>query len=244
MISKLLGKEFNFSSKLVRVLSKGSIDPDVHPDYTYRAYGYRRVKIRKVVESHHNASTSLIMKYVWRSRDAWLNEDMERALFNLGRALHYVQDKCVSKGFLGLFHEKIEKNLSEANFPNYTFNKIKEQAKNSPHFIKNILNSLNPEKDASKILEKAIETSILITASTLSSREAKKELLEAYEEAKQKFMERTKPAAIGVGLISTILLFIFNPFFSPLGLIFGYIIYLSDRNYHYLKEEAKWYGIQ
>ncbi|MCS7365346.1 MAG: hypothetical protein NDF54_07920 [archaeon GB-1867-035] len=99
LIAKLIGREFNFSPGLVEILSKGSIDPDIHPDYTYRVYGYKRVRIKKVVESHHNASTSLIMKYIWKSRDAWLNGDTVSALFNLGRALHYVQDKCVSKVF-------------------------------------------------------------------------------------------------------------------------------------------------
>jgi len=244
MIAKLIGREFSFPPKLVRVLSDGSIDPDIHPDYTYRVYGYRHVKVRRTAESHHNASTSLIMKYVWKSRDAWLKGNVDGALFNLGRALHYVQDKCVSKGFLGLFHDRIERNLSEANLPEYPFNKVKRKAKASPHFVKNVLNSLRPEKDADKILEKAITTSILITAATLGSKEIPKELLEAYENAKQKFTKRTKPAAIGIGLISTILLLMFDPLFFPIGLILGYIIYWSDRNYHNLKEEAKWYGIQ
>jgi len=244
MIAKVIGDEFNFPPKLVRVLSRGSIDPDIHPDYTYRVYGYRRTKIRKTAISHHNVSTSLIMKYIWKSRDAWLKGDMEDALFNLGRALHYVQDKCVSKGFLGLFHDKIEKNLSEASLPKYSFSDIKKDAKSSPRFIKNVLNSLSPEKDAYKILEKAITTSILITASTLGSKEIPKELLEAYKNAKQKFTKRTKPISIGVGLISSILLFIYNPPLFPIGLLLGYVIYWSDRNYHNLKEEARWYGIQ
>lgn len=49
LIAKLIGREFNFSPGLVEILSKGSIDPDIHPDYTYRVYGYKRVRIKKVV---------------------------------------------------------------------------------------------------------------------------------------------------------------------------------------------------
>ncbi len=173
-----------------------------------------------------------------------MKRNMEEALFNLGRALHYVQDKCVSKGFLGLFHDKIEKNLSETSLPKYSFSDIKKNAESSPHFIKSVLNSLSPEKDVYKILEKAITTSILITASTLGSKEIPKELLEAYKNAKQKFMKSIVPISIGVGLTSSILLFIYNPLLFPIGLLSGYMIYWSDRNYHNLKEEARWYGIE
>jgi len=131
-----------------------------------------------------------------------------------------------------------------ATIPEYNLEMLKENAKNSPHFVKAVLNSLKPEKDPNKILEEAINTSILITAATLGSREISTELLKAYEKAKQKFIKRTKPLSIGVGLISATFLLMFNPLYSPIGLLIGYLIYWSDRNYHNLKEEAKWFGVK
>ena len=61
---------------------------------------------------HHDPELGIIMKHIWNARLAYLNGEDFKAMKSLGRASHYIQDKSVSKGFLGLSHDKREEELS------------------------------------------------------------------------------------------------------------------------------------
>jgi hypothetical protein len=244
IIAKILGKEFGLPPNLINLLIKGSIDPDIHPDYTYRIYGYKRFKVYRVAQPHHNAPTNLIMNYIWKARYAWLKEDLEDTMFNIGKALHYIQDKCVSKGFLGLFHESIEEKLSETKLANEYFTKEKTMAKSSPHFIKEIINSLNAEEEGERILKKALHISAIIMASIMSDKNIPEKLYNEYLHVKKRYKRKTFPIAIVIGLTSIVLFYSFLGLYTLFtGLLIGYTVQWLDRKYHYLKEEARWYGI-
>ena len=55
---------------------------------------------------------------------------------SLGRALHYIQDKSVSKGFLGLSHDTREEELSHQLISEDAIKRGIDIAVCSPHYIK------------------------------------------------------------------------------------------------------------
>ena len=242
-IARAISRSLNLPKDLEKALSQGSIEPDKHPDKVLRVG--RRGRVYSASAPHHNPELGVIMKHVWNARLAYLRGDDFQAMISLGRALHYIQDKSVSKGFLGLSHEKREEELLSQPILEDAIEKGIRIAVSSPHFVKKCIKNVKPKKSLDEILNQACICSAAVAKAVIGEKTPSKELVENFKSAKERYRKRTIPIAIGVfGAISIASIIMQNFLYIIFGIIAGYIIQRLDLKYHYLKEEAKWFGIE
>jgi hypothetical protein len=116
---------------------------------------------------------------------------------SLGRALHYIQDKSVSKGFLGLSHDSRENDASYQAIPEDAIEKGVSIAICSPHFVKKCIKSVRPKKSADEIIEQACMYSAATAKAVIGNKTPSNELIENFKSAKERYHKRTVPIAIG-----------------------------------------------
>lgn len=87
------------SSAEASSLRAGSVEPDKWQDYP-----------------HHHGKSETIREYIMRARESFLNEDLPDAYFNLGVALHYVQDSYTSLTSRSERHHKWEQQIEHSRF--------------------------------------------------------------------------------------------------------------------------------
>lgn len=251
-IAKAIAATMGFPKDLEKEFSQGSIEPDKRPDRVVGVSGRGRVYVAHA--PHHKPSLGIVMKHVWNARLSYLNNDHKGSVKSLGRALHYVQDSCVSKGFLGLSHGSREEallsqvvsvDLIEAGF---------KEAVCSPHYVKKTIRSVKPCMDLGEIMRQACFYSAAITKAVLGEKKPSTKLLEDFESAKEKYRRRTIPISVGIALLAilaTVTTFILwhletwqLAFLLTISVSAGCLTQKLDHKYHYLKEEAKWFGIK
>jgi len=77
----------------------GSVAPDACPERELAVKVARGGKLRfymRNVRHHATANRGRIMRLIWEARRSWLRGDAVKAAYELGWALHYVQDMCMS----------------------------------------------------------------------------------------------------------------------------------------------------
>ncbi|MGQ9722610.1 MAG: hypothetical protein ACUVXA_14955 [Candidatus Jordarchaeum sp.] len=251
-IAKAISKSLSFPKELEQALIEGIIEPDKHRSKMIIVgnQGWANT----VRDSHHNPSLGTVMKYVWKARLSYLNQDNIGAVKNLGKALHYIQDANVSKGFLGLLHSSKEKSLLDQTLPEHAIKIGYANAICSPHHIESIIKSIKPSKSLKEIMNQACIYSAAITKAVLENKKPQNNFLKKFVYAKEKYNKRTLPLSLGVFLaffIISINTFIFGllglwhmVLLSILGILTSYLTQRLDCKYHYLKKEAKWFGIR
>jgi hypothetical protein len=106
----------------------GIVEPDRHkermngPGYSYRI-------------GHHRPPRRIIMLHIWAARRSLLRNDTYQGYRHLGMALHYLQDKSTSKGFMGLSHKRREEKLADVVVPRKAIEKGLSRYVSSPEFI-------------------------------------------------------------------------------------------------------------
>jgi len=242
-IAKAISKSLNLPKDLEKALSQGSIEPDKYPDKVLRVG--RRGRVYTASAPHHDPELGIIMKHIWNARLAYLSGDDFHTMKSLGRALHYIQDKSVSKGFLGLSHDKREEELSHQLISEDAIKRGIDVAVCSPHYVKKIIKSVKPRKNIDEIMNQACMCSAAIAKAVIGEKTPSKELVENFKSAKEKYRKRTIPIAVGTfGAISIASIIMQNFLYILFGILAGYIIQRMDFKYHYLREEAKWFGIK
>jgi len=242
-IARAISKSLNLPKDLEKALSQGSIEPDKYPDKVLRVG--RRGRVYTASAPHHNPELRVIMKHIWNARLAYLSGDDFQAMKSLGRALHYIQDKSVSKGLLGLSHDTREEELSNQPISEDAIEKGIHIAICSPHYIKKCIKGIKPKKNLDEIMNQACMCSATIAKAVIGEKTPSKELIENFKSAKEKYRKRTIPIALGTfGAISIASIIMQNFPYIIFGILAGYIIQRLDLKYHYLKEEARWFGIK
>ena len=160
--------------------------------------------------------------------------DRVRAARSLGRALHYVQDKSLSKGFLGLSHGSREDEAA--------LQKVSLRSNQRRNFVSGLL-SHYVEKVIREVMREACWASAAIAKAVFGMRDPPKELPSALRHAKERYWKRTIPLAATASIAFLLAAAITRNLLLALGVLSGYVIQLLDRKYHYLKKEAKWFGI-
>ncbi len=242
-ITRAISKSLNLPKDLEKALSQGVIDPDKYPDKVLRVG--RRGRIYTATASHHDPDIGMIMKHIWNARLSYLNGDNIQAMKSLGRALHYIQDKSVSKGFLGLSHDTREEDVSFQTIPEDAIKKGIDIAVCSPHYVKKIIKNTKPRKNIYEIMNQACMYSAAIAKAVIGERTPSNELVENFKSAKERYCKKIIPIAIGTfGIFLIVSFFMQNFLYVILGILAGYITQRLDFKYHHLKEEAKWFGIK
>lgn len=242
-IAKAIARALRLQKDLEYTLSQGSIEPDKHPDNVWRLG--RRGRAYKARAPHHNPDLGVIMKHIWNARLAYLRGDSVQAVTSLGKALHYIQDKTVSRGFFGLSHNSREEKVAHQTISQDTIEKGIKSAMCSPHYVNKTIRGIKPKKNPKAVVNQACVSSAAIAKAVLGDKTPSRELVAGFNSAKERHCKRTVPLAIGAfGLISIASVITQNVLYLLLGFFCGYIIQRLDVKYHYLKEEAKWFGIK
>lgn len=221
--------------ELSRYLVDGSVDPDRNPDFVMHEGG----ALKRI--AHHNPSIQLITEYSWISRKLLLSGDILSGMFELGRALHYLQDWCI--GFEnGREHDRLEKRMTGHQIDRSDVIRGIRMAKSSTGSIKKLLKKIEPKRRAGRSLRLAAELSGWLAATVLDT---------SMGDLVKKYCIKWKSVFLFVGIPAGILPFIgwmlgFISMKSPAGmgfLICGFIILLTTfLKYRRLRKEAKWYG--
>ena len=242
-IAKAIAWEAGLRGETIRSLLNGIVDPDKYPEKTVKVKVGRKGRIytRTVPMSHHNPSIEAVMKHVWRARLYFLAGDILNAAYRLGWALHYIQDRCVGKGLLGLKHEAVENDAANVQVKREDVLHGFSEAESSPRFVKAVLYSLRATTDPVDAVREATTASSAVFAAIFGSRTPPKELMRKYGE------EKKKHAKIIAGEILSILCML--PLLAmghlPLLLVPAVtciILYFMDGRYRMLRDEARWFG--
>lgn len=256
-ISKAISEALNLPKNLEKSFVEGSIWPDKYPERSLIEGK------RKYYTSHHNPETEIIMKHIWKARLTYLKRgDNFLTMRSIERAVHYIQDKSVSKGFLGLAHNSREKDVSLQPIPKDAIQKGINIAICSPDFIRKCIKATKPKGDPEEALYQASMYSAAITKAVTKDKVPSSELINNFKFAKERYYKKTIPMAIGVGIIVFSIIFIvyiYRLYYISLivtsmqyfgvaliAIFFGYlagcIIEKLDFKYYSLKEEMKWFG--
>ncbi len=242
-IAKAISRYLGLPKNLEKALVDGSIEPDKYPDKVLRVG--RRGSVYTARMPHHDPDLGVIMKHIWNSRQVYLNGDDFQAMKNLGRALHYVQDKSVARGFLGLAHDSREYDLSYTAVPEDAIKTGIDTALSSPHHVKKIVNSVKPKNNLDEIIEQACLSSASIAKAVISEKEPPSELVEHFKSAKENHYKKALPLSIGIAAVILIVSIITkNLLIAICGILAGYLTQRFDPKYYFFKEEAKWFGIK
>jgi hypothetical protein len=157
-IAEAIARSLDLSEWEERALVEGTLDPDINPDLLGEPFGVKM--------SHHHPINSVILDYIWEARSDLLMGDRPLALLKLGRALHYVQDKCV--GFSSWSeHDRKEAQLEEKDPDLKAIRKGVKASRPSPRFVQKVVEGVNPQRRASKAMSSACYASAAIAATVL-----------------------------------------------------------------------------
>ncbi len=240
-IAKQLAKEFGLSTELEKALCSGSIAPDKRPDAMIKRDKNGRVFIGRA--PHHQALTNIIMAHVWDARMAYLSGNDYYAMRCMGKALHYIQDKSVSVGFLGLSHDSREEDIGKLTVPPDAIRRGICSAVPSPLFIKECVNAVRPKKDPYEALYQASLFSAAVFASTIGSAEAEEGYRHEMIAARKRHYHVIVPVACSLTAALIIYGLIFGePLAIIAGPIGGFLLVRSDLAYYRKKEDSEWFG--
>lgn len=103
------------SSPEAASLREGIIAPDKWRDYP-----------------HHHGKARSIEKHIMKAREFFLNDNLIKAYFHLGVALHYIQDSYTSLSTLSKHHTHWEEQMDEAYFTDNLHGLVKNAFNNRP----------------------------------------------------------------------------------------------------------------
>jgi len=216
---------------------KGLMDGVIYPDKTN---SWRKEKGKRL-ESHHHPDKDKIVKLIWKARKHWLKGKEKDAGFHLGRALHYIHDGCVSKGFIGMSHGVNENIIHSLDLHENVFDSGIQNSRSDPFFIRKLVWQVTPQSPEKAIDNASYATASLIKA-VLNYQAIPPELAEDYKNA---CIRHTKYLQTGIGIcLAIILLAIFTNsmrliLFSP---VLGFIVVKMDNGYYQTKKKWNWFN--
>ncbi len=223
------------------ILRQASVEPDKHGErvlhFDRRGEPYLRWM------RHHHPEAEVIEAMAWKARYALLEGREDDAVWCVGKALHFLQDDCVSLGPLGTRHDRSELAISELRLSRETVVSGVRGAKVSVNFMRECLRSIRPSRDPMTALDRAALFSGALAASVLRGRNPERRLLSEWLATRRRFLLGVVPASFALAIaafVSSLLanepmitLIAFPALFAP----FAY------RRYWFLKEEMTWFGL-
>lgn len=238
-IAKAIALEMGLPEELERGLCNGSVEPDRRPDAAFREQGRG---LRIVRAPHHDPPAGTIMAYLWRARKAYLLGNDYWAVKNLGRALHYVQDKSVSPGRGFRRHDAREEYVADLTPPRKAVVAGIEVAECSPRFVRQCIAEVRPQKRPDEILFQATLYSAAIAASVLGPPDPEDALLDRYRRAVK--AHRLRPALGGVAAAASVTAAFagLHPGVAAFAGLAAAVI-IADPAYRRVCREAEWFGL-
>ncbi len=240
-IARAISKEMDLPEELEHALCIGSVEPDTRPDAAYWRNRNGRLYIGRA--PHHQPPTGTIMAYVWRARKAYLLGNTYWAVKSVGRALHYVQDKSVSTGFLGWSHDSRESDVAQVQPPSRAVQRGLDHAVCSPLFVRECISQVRPKRDPYEVMYQATMFSAAIFASVLGS-VSHVRIDEEYRRARRGHLLRLPIAAALLGASALGAYWLREPLLLGPGMLASYAAVRIDPRYHRLRDELEWYAAE
>jgi len=250
-VARALARKLNLSRDYERIFVKAIVEPD----------RWRRKNLRR---RHHQLNYYTIIDHVVNAGIYYLRGDISSCLWNLGIALHYIQDahippprtrnlrrlhSSIERRSISISPTKIEAEVNEAFHASLS----------SSEFVRRVVSQIGQVHNAEYALKEAIRVSAMITAAVFGPKESPKDLVVSYTIAKEKRKARESKATksflavLGIGFTLSIIVGIVTsvsliPTLLLLSLFLAGITYWiaagSDPEYDRLRKEAEWYNIQ
>lgn len=142
----------------------GVEEPDRSPEAELQAKVSRRGNVYLVVNRvrHHGVNRNRIMRRLWHARRLWLDGKQFEAAWQLGYALHYIQDACIG----GLNHASDEAEIRRIPIPVHVI-----EANARPPFISSLERAVAGLRPANplKALENASAVSAMATVAVFAA---------------------------------------------------------------------------
>ena len=222
---------------LLEALVSGSVAPDACPERELAVRVTRGGRVRlysRNVRHHTTANRGRIMRFIWDARRSWLRGDAVKAAYNLGWALHYVQDMCVSP--VGHWESEVE--AAGAPVPLGLMRAAAARARPSPSYVESVLLALGPLKGASALTNASV-ASACIAAAVLGPSEPPIGLVEEEEGLRGRHVKCVSAAAL-LALLGAAAIAAFPP--ASIAFFAGALAsYCLDGKYRRVRRELKWF---
>jgi len=241
-IAQAIALEMGLSDELEKALCAGSVEPDKRPDRAFKVSAKGREYIGRA--PHHRPPTGTIMAYAWRSRRAYLQGNDYWSVKSLGRALHYVQDKCVTTGYKGRRHDHMEEEIADLAPPPSAVRRGLDLAVCSPLFVRECVTAARPRRDPRAALYEATLFSSAIFASVIGPVEAEERFEGEYRRAIKTHRLRYAAGATTVASTTMAACAFGQPFLALIGGAAAAAMVKGHRSFYHLRDEAEWYGLE
>jgi len=184
------------------------------------------------------------MLHVCMARRSFLRNNNYLGYRHLGMALHYIQDKSTSKGFLGMSHDRREEALAELEVPSEAFRKGFTKYLSSPQFVSRSLELTKPRKDVHQIMAQASFRSAAVAAAVTDLRRP------SGLDQKLRALYRSHllvhiPIAIGsLAIGASLSLAWWNVIPMATAAVVCLIVLVRDRPYRQLNRVDAWHGLK
>lgn len=221
--------------ELKNILLKAVIIPDKNRDYTFKIKGK---KIYFSHENHHKVNRDKIIDSLFVARMNFLSSQLKEAMWNLGIALHYIQDICMESGNL---HDERESSLRISLIDNIKIKNI-EEIKTFDN-MKKLIYSIKSKRSSSSIIKDAYYYSLVVSKSIFTKQSIPMDLLEKYEKTKEEYNNK-KYISLLILITSIILSLAVRNFIL---FIIGFTISVtniiaSQKEFEKIEKEVVWFG--
>ncbi len=238
-IAEALAQEARLPHQLRQALRDGSVEPDSIPDARLVG-GSKRNQMGRV--PHHGSTSGTTRTYLWKARRAYLNGNDVEAVWLLGRALHYVQDGCVSVGFLRGSHRRLEENIVGIEPCLEEVRRGMRSAVSSPLFVDKCLREIRPRRNPHDIMRQASFYSAALMACVLDNSRSREEFWREHSRSRRLHWIAIAPLSAGMMVALGLVFYITGDVgYLIMGALAGPIILMADRRYYRSKIEVDWF---
>lgn len=236
-IGKAIADVMELSPGERKAFLDGVVEPDRHkervngPGYSYRV-------------SHHRPSRRVFMLHIWMARRSFLRNDSYLGYRHLGMALHYIQDRSTSKGFMGLFHDRREEALAEIGVPVEAIERGFRKYLSSPGFVSRSLELTKPLKDVHQIMAQASFRSAAVAAAVTDLRRPPglEEKLRALRRSHQLVHVPIGVGSLAIGASLSLAWWEVIPLATAI--VISVMVLVRDLPYRRLNRIASWHGLK
>jgi hypothetical protein len=240
-ITKAVAERLDLPKEMSEVLRQASIQPDREGDKAITRDGRGLLRRRRV--RHHHATKRFIKGLLWKARTAYLEGREEDAMWCLGRALHYVQDRSVAVGPFNWFHDAREAEIGSRRVPKYAISIGEEAAVSSPFFVDLCLRSLSPKKSSSSAMNQASMISTALAFAVLLDPYPSRELAIQIKMCERRHRTVFMPLAVGVAaILASVGVWLGQPFLVASSIPTAAVIIALDSRRRMLRREKEWFA--
>jgi len=240
-IANAVAERLDLPKEMSEVLRQGSIQPDREGDKAITRDGRGLLRRRRV--RHHRATKRFIKSLLWKARAAYLEDREEDAMWCLGRALHYVQDRSVAVGPFNWFHDAREAEIGLRRVPLYAVRIGEEAAVPSPLFIDLCLRQLSPKKGSSSAMNQASMISTALAFAVLLDPYPSRELAMQIKMSERRHRKVFMPLAVGAAaILASVGVWLGQPILVASSIPTAVVILSLDSKRRMLRREKEWFS--